>query len=245
MSCRLPFLCRKNRLLCQFCRQKQMLYINCSVSVMITISFIWLSTLIEEIDTSMTFGSLKCSGEFLRKTMKLGASCILIITLVCVKLFVYEIVVVAGNSMYPTLKDGEILIVDKLDYIPAQSDIVLICKKTDSSDSEYLVKRIIAVGGETIKIDYEKNIVYVNDNVITEKYLYNDPVDLMIAENEQKIETFHVPVGCVFVMGDNRNCSKDSRSENIGYVHETDLIGKVICHFPFLNHQTLQPDSYK
>ena len=147
----------------------------------------------------------------------------------CVLLFVFvvRLVDVVGTSMVPTLQDSDKMVVSNLFYNPKQGDIIIF-KKTEFKD-EALVKRVIATEGQTIDIDFSKGIVYVDGVAMDEPY---------IAELTQNRIDFDgaqvVPAGCVFVMGDNRNNSSDSRDSRIGMVDKRLIIGKVLLSaFPF------------
>ena len=98
------------------------------------------------------------------------------------------------------------------------------------ADREGIVKRVIAVEGETVTIDYDKNEVTVNGEVILEPYINLSESDSMLAETDETTATYIVPNGCLFVMGDNRNHSADSRSWEIGFIPKANVIGKVINH---------------
>jgi len=156
--------------------------------------------------------------------------CIISGLIICVLIFVFavRIIDVKGNSMFPTLSNGDRLLVSDLFYTPKQGDIVIF--KTDSYDpNKALVKRVIAVEGDVINIDFEKGIVYVNDEPITEEYI-ND-----LTKNKLDfIGPQTVPENCVFVMGDNRNASTDSRDDRIGMVDARLILGKVYLRvYPF------------
>lgn len=146
--------------------------------------------------------------------------------------FLTQLVVVVGSSMYPTLHDGDLLIAWRLNYEPEQGDIVVLHKETPYIQ-ETIVKRIIATGGQTVEIDYEENTVYVDGVRIQEDYLNQEQVDIM--EEKGDVLSIDVPEGSVFVMGDNRNHSTDSRfTAALGVVDEDYIIGKVLfIFFPF------------
>lgn len=136
--------------------------------------------------------------------------------------YVFKLVRVSGESMFPTLHDRDILIVWQLGEIK-QGDIVVF-----DNGSNNLVKRLIAKEGETVTIDYAANAVYVDGVRLDEPYVNGAEADLM----EEKSDTvFTVPPGCVFVMGDNRNHSSDSRGA-VGYVQEETVYGASILHIP-------------
>ena len=151
-----------------------------------------------------------------------------IFALVCVVLvftFLFRIVGVDGESMQTTLMDHDRLILTRLNYTPERGDIVVINRYTQ----EPLVKRVIAKGGDTISIDYAAGTVKVNGKVLEEDYIA-EPTYL-----GYDVEfPYTVPKGTVFVMGDNRNASLDSRSSYVGCIDEQDILGKVLlCFLPF------------
>ena len=134
---------------------------------------------------------------------------------------------VDGHSMDSTLQDGELTLVWSLGYTPKQGDIVVINKKsTDYFDGRALVKRVIAVGGQTVDIDYAAGLVYVDGVPLDEPYIKEEmarPFDPMMQETH-----WEVPENCIFVMGDNRNGSTDSRHTELGTIHQVFVLGKVI-----------------
>lgn len=144
--------------------------------------------------------------------------------------FFVRLATVSGSSMDNTLKNGEQLIVSNIFYEPEAGDIIVF-HQTGGILNEPIVKRVIAVGGETIDIDFETWTVTVTDKngntrTVDEPYMYLDP-------NRYPATSVHdypleVPEGKLFVMGDNRNVSNDSRYSEIGLVDERRVLGKAI-----------------
>lgn len=146
--------------------------------------------------------------------------------------FVFETVSVDGLSMYPTLNNKDRLIVEKVTYYfrkPKPGDIVVI--KYPANPKEKFIKRVIAVGGDKIKI--LDNKVYVNDKELKEDYI-----------NEETMQDFYevtIPENTIFVMGDNRNNSLDSRSQRVGFVKYNMVVGKTALRlYPFNKFGTLE-----
>ena len=155
--------------------------------------------------------------------------CIVMAIVICVLFFsfIVRLVDVVGSSMYPTLEDGDKIIVSNLFYTPKQGDIVVFRK--DEYREEPLVKRIIAVEGQTVDIDFERGIVYVDGEPLDEPYIAEPATD-----PENFIGPVEVPEGCIFVMGDNRNDSDDSRDNLLGTIDEDYVLGKAFFSiFPF------------
>ncbi len=143
--------------------------------------------------------------------------------------FVAQRTEVSGSSMYPTLVDGDSLLVDKLSYRfkePERFDIVIF--PYQYGDDQFFIKRIIGLPGETVRVDYYGNI-YIDGNILDEHYgaeVIEDPgraeTDITLAEGEY------------FVMGDNRNHSMDSRDISVGNISKSDILGKAFIRiFPF------------
>lgn len=149
-----------------------------------------------------------------------------IVIVALVSVYGFRIMNVVGSSMVPTLYNGERVIMNTFDRSYETGDVIGVKRKGDTP----LVKRIIAKEYDKVMIDFEKGEVYVNDHLIDEPYIN----DLTHAhEGEQKYPLI-VPKGQLFVMGDNRNHSDDSRVKSIGTVDERNVIGKVIfVLFPF------------
>lgn len=133
--------------------------------------------------------------------------------------------VIRGNSMYPTLKSGEFVLISRIKREPKHGDIVLLHTSLNGDKPKYIIKRVIAVGEETLIIDYDSNSIYVNGEHIIEPYVNMDDDDIMVTSGEEKRIKYHIPSQKIFVMGDNRNYSTDSRDLSIGFVSYNDIIG--------------------
>ncbi len=154
-----------------------------------------------------------------------------VIIVIMIFTFVARLSTVDGDSMYPTLIDGERLIVSDLFYSPENGDIVVLQEKNAFFTSP-LVKRIIAQEGQTIDFDYENWGVYVDGEKLTEPYINRELEKAM--KNYGSPDSVTVPEGHIFVMGDNRNHSTDSRDSLVGFVEYDEIIGKVVFRiFPF------------
>ena len=149
-----------------------------------------------------------------------------LIVCIIVFVFIFRIVDVSGDSMNPTLINGDKLVVSDVFYKPKQGDIVIFRK--DEYKAEALVKRVIATEGQTIEIDFDRGRVYVDGELLDEPYIAEPTRNQLDFQGPQT-----VPEGCVFVMGDNRNASSDSRKAEIGMVDERLIVGKVLLRvFP-------------
>ena len=149
--------------------------------------------------------------------------CMITALIICVFLFVFGIrtIDVNGSSMNPTLTNGEKMLVSNLFYNPKAGDVVVF-KRDEYDPNKALVKRIIATEGQVINIDFDKGIIYIDGQPIQEDYISELTVNKL-----DFIGPKTVPEGCVFVMGDNRNASTDSRDARIGMVDERLILGKV------------------
>ena len=176
-----------------------------------------------------------------------------------IKMFVIDIVAVDGSSMYPTLVDGDRLLIRKIGYTPKQGDIIILdsnyqnrCNyyrqyeiehgvklnnfkkffmylgykeedpKNPKFKRKYFVKRVIGMPGDVIDIKDGK--VYVNDKVLDEPYY-----DGITQKTDPRTQfPFTVSEKCVFVLGDNRGGSKDSRTVELGEVPYGAIAGKAV-----------------
>lgn len=135
--------------------------------------------------------------------------------------FVVQTNVVFGSSMVPTLEDKNVLLISRIGMKPAAGDIVVITKPIENQHS--LIKRVIATEGQTVNIDFETNTVYVDGEALSEPYI-NAPTKRQF----DVVFPVTVPEGCVFVMGDNRNDSLDSRHSDVGMIDTRYILGRVL-----------------
>ncbi len=139
-------------------------------------------------------------------------------------LLVFRIIVVSGDSMKMTLLDGDYLLLlsNTFYHEPKRGDIVVISKKT-YDDGAPIVKRVIATEGQTVDIDFANGIVYVDGLALEETY-----INSLTTVDEGTAFPLTVKEGCLFVMGDNRGVSKDSRDPEIGQIDKREVLGKAI-----------------
>ena len=161
---------------------------------------------------------------------------------------IFRICTVSGESMLPTLKDKELLLVTNLFYEPEQGDIIIFHQTSEeiARFNEPIVKRVIATEGQTVYIDFTSGIVRVDGVELKEDYIqlvnsfgYHTGEYSLFAEHNFRMVPFAdgtthrifeatVPDGSLFVMGDNRNNSADSRDTAIGFVDGRRILGRVL-----------------
>ena len=155
---------------------------------------------------------------------------------VLVLTFAFRLCTVDGNSMYDTLCDKEVLVVSPLFYTPQRGDIVVI-HQTSKNYNKPIVKRVIGLGGDTVVINHDTNEITVTDkNGNTE--LLNEEAYLTLRSEQiyHGTTTYKVPEEKIFVLGDNRNESMDSRDGlNMGYIDSKKVLGKVLFRIAPLN----------
>ena len=161
--------------------------------------------------------------------------------LVVVSIFTFGIRMlgVDGHSMLNTLQHGDrLLVLNSMFYHDYQYGDIVILRKDGVFDNDPIVKRVIATGGQTVDIDFNEGVVYVDGEALEEDYI-REPT--YTAEGTEFPLT--VPEGSIFVMGDNRNGSSDSRDYRLGTVDTRYVIGKAaFLLFPGLDYDTEKRD---
>lgn len=155
--------------------------------------------------------------------------------------FVMRLIGVDGHSMLPTLQNGDrMLVLNSVLYHDYQYGDVVVLRK-DSFLTEPIVKRVIATAGQTVDIDFDSGTVYVNDTPLQEDYIN----ELTFLEEGTEFP-LTVPEGHIFVMGDNRNRSSDSRHSGLGTVDTRYVIGRAVAvAFPGVDEETRQRDFHR
>lgn len=157
--------------------------------------------------------------EFLSDTIKY---IIFIVVILVIAVYVVGLQQIVGPSMTPTLRNGDIVILDKLSYRFSKikrDDIVALYY----ADTKFLVKRVVGLPGETV--EFKDNKLYINGKYYEEKYLGDDIVTDNFSLEELNYTT--IPDDMYLVLGDNRGDSMDSRDSDVGLIPKKDIYGKV------------------
>jgi len=172
----------------------------------------------------LSTGEYGFAGELYEWAQALVYSVVFVVVLFT---FFVRIIGVDGTSMEPTLHDSDKIVVTNILYTPKQGDIVVLRKK--SFVEKPIVKRVIATEGQTVDIDFVTHKVWVDGELLEEPYI-------KAPTSREGDMTFPVtvPEGCIFVLGDNRNNSADSRLSRLGVVDNRYVLGRVIFRvYPF------------
>jgi len=140
-----------------------------------------------------------------------------------------RVIRVDGSSMVPTLHHGDLMLLQSIGYTPKQGDVVVLRKPgfpPPPEDTAPIVKRVIAVGGQHVRVDYDAHTVYVDDVPLDEPYIN----EVMKDPHHSSLNVLDVvvPEGSIYVMGDNRNRSSDSRHELLGTVDNRYVLGRAL-----------------
>ncbi len=160
-----------------------------------------------------------------------GAVVAALVTITFVFLFCFRVFSVEGSSMTPTLQPGDKVCVSTVGYTPTQGDIIVL-SGTEGLNKP-IIKRVIAVEGDKVDINFTTGIVTVNGK---EEHYSDD----LTTQQKDIAFPLQVPEGTVFVLGDNRALSLDSRSSEVGCVDERQVVGKVLFRFLPLGDWTVE-----
>lgn len=151
--------------------------------------------------------------------------------------FGIRMTVVQQHSMEQTLNEGEYTLVSDLFYTPKTGDIVVVQNVALKGHHEPLIKRVIAVGGDTLNVNYKTWTITITHEGKTEildqsDFMYLAPNRILTSNWYDQMEadgsyTYFIPENYLFVMGDNRNVSADSRLADVGLFHESCVVGHV------------------
>ena len=138
--------------------------------------------------------------------------------------FCMRVVIVSGSSMFSTLVDGDyLLLINRPLCGELERGDIVVASMERFKDGEPIVKRVIATEGQTVDIDFRAGVVYVDGEALTEDYIHT-PTHL----SEGMEFPLVVEEGCLFLMGDNRMDSRDSRAPEIGLVDEREILGRAV-----------------
>lgn len=164
---------------------------------------------------------------------------IAVIAVIFIFTAVFRVATIVGDSMQNTFFEGEKVVISRLFYTPKAGDVVVVSRNVDNSTDinsyqEPIIKRVIATGGMYVDIDFERGNVYVGYTQ-SEMELIHEPYIKVPTYKKGDVEfPIYVPEGQVFLLGDNRGDSLDSRYRAIGLVDEKNILGKVVLRiYPF------------
>lgn len=153
--------------------------------------------------------------------------------------FIFRVVTVDGKSMHYTLDNGDKLVISDVLYTPSFGDIVVV--SNDATGNRPIIKRVIATEGQTVDINFDTWQISVDGKVLSEDYINDEDKELGIPLNGSHYQfPLTVSENCVFVLGDNRNHSSDSRY--YGQFSRNEIMGRVLLRiFPFSDIGTVKP----
>ena len=193
----------------------------------------------QEVENQGQQGEKNSNGKDLYEWMQ--ALVCSVLAVVVLFTFVVRLIGVDGHSMLPTLQDGDrMLVLNSVLYHDYKYGDVVVLRK-DSFLKEPIVKRVIATAGQTVDIDFDSGTVYVDSTPLREDYIN----ELTFLEEGTEFP-LTVPEGQIFVMGDNRNRSSDSRDSNLGPVDTRYVIGRAIAvAFPGPDEETRRRNFHR
>lgn len=164
-----------------------------------------------------------------------------LILLILICTLVGRVIGVVGSSMVPTLHDGDMLLLQSLGYTPKQGDVVVLRKPgfpAPPQDTAPIVKRVIAVGGQHVRVDYDAGAVYVDGIPLNEPYIAEA---MTPTSGDMSVLDVMVPEGSIYVLGDNRNNSSDSRHVALSTVDTRYVLGRALwVVFPLSSFGAIQ-----
>ena len=197
--------------------------------------FIINTSFAEELPEELPQNNQTFAGELLEWLEVLCTAMLMVVVLFT---FIFRVATIDGESMLYTLEHGDKVVISNLNYEPQNGDIVVVSRnaqntiKAETASNEPIIKRVIAVGGQTVDIDFETGTVYVDGKALEEDYLGSPTYDKYDVDFP-----IYVPEGYILIMGDNRGNSMDSRDSRIGeggLVDERYVLGRAIYRFmPF------------
>lgn len=169
-----------------------------------------------------------------------------IAAVLALNLFFFRSITVSGDSMNDTLIDNDKVIATNFMYTPQYGDIVIVeadklMMHGTAVYGEAIIKRVIATEGDVVRIDTDKGVVYRNGEALEEDYIKEQMTKPMGVGWIESNTDYTVPEHCVFVMGDNRNNSNDSRNmAAVGFVDTNFIMGKAVVRYaPFKSFKWL------
>ena len=153
---------------------------------------------------------------------------VVLVGLILVCTLAGRVIRVVGSSMVPTLHENDLLLLRSVGYTPQRGDVIVLRK--ESFLSYPVVKRVIATGGEHVTVDYTTGTVSVDGVALDEPYINEIMVDT--GSPNMTVLDVTVPEGSVYVLGDNRNHSSDSRHQDLGTVEEQYILGRMVLALP-------------